>query len=279
MMKDSFVLLATIRAIPAASSNMTLVGTRKACAPQFKRYTLKNMFENLLDRMSEWQHLGQKSDQNGSRIIGHIPRDYPEAYLHGYYAPKSKYDWESYDLKLSQSLEPLYRFCNGLSLFLDCLSIFGIRSHYNRDLSAQFQPFDLKSHDKEHREIWHRLPKANTDTRVFFGSYSWDGSGIYATFDDFKIYRVKRDDYKPSNTWIDIETFRSRLGINSLIASSIRLAYILKYCLRGIPSGGTAGGIICPMYIQIFGRLNFKAAPSVPFVGLNPTGSTGALPR
>lgn len=165
------------------------------------------MIENLIMKMSKWGKLGQKSGKDGSKVIGHIPRDFPEAYLHGFFAPRTKSDWKEYDFHLPQSLVGLYNGCNGLNLFLDCLSIFGIRSHYSRDASAQFQPFDLKDHDREHRMFHHQLPKGKNDNRVFFGSYRWDGSGIYATFDDLKIHRVERKHTRPKNTWANISAF------------------------------------------------------------------------
>ncbi len=47
------------------------------------------MIKEILERMTEWERLGSKESQDGSKIIGRIPRDYPEAYLHGFFAPKN----------------------------------------------------------------------------------------------------------------------------------------------------------------------------------------------
>ena len=165
------------------------------------------MIEDILKRMTGWERLGTKESQDGSKIIGHIPRDYPEAYLHGFFAPKNDEEWRSYGMKLPEDLTLFYRKCNGLRIFLDSISIYGIRSNYNRDSSAQFQPFDLKSHNKEHRNVWHPFPEEVEDLRVFFGSYTWDGSGIYMRTNAPEVYRVLRGDSNPVNSWSNLGSF------------------------------------------------------------------------
>jgi len=164
------------------------------------------MLESILRRIDEWRRLGFKESPNGSRIVGHTPRDFPEAYLHTFFTPQSRKAWEEYGFRLPPPLQGLYSECNGLSLFHEALVIYGIRKHYNRDDSAQFQPFDLIDHNQEHRGAWHPLADYRSDRRVFFGSYS-DGSGIYVEAESPKVHRVIRGKVNPSNEWAHVESF------------------------------------------------------------------------
>ena len=129
----------------------------------------------------------------------------PEAYLHSYFAPIKKRGWESYGVILPNQLKKLYKECNGLPIF-SCISIYGIRAHYNRDLSSQFQPFDLKMHSHEQKEFWHPLPDKDGDQRFFFGSH-YDGSGLYLIGDKNEVYSVKRKNNIPYCSWPDLKTF------------------------------------------------------------------------
>jgi hypothetical protein len=156
--------------------------------------------------MEEWSRLGAKDSSDGSRIMGHIPKNFPEAYLHSFFAPLPLKNWKAY-LKLPSHLTELFSECNGLSLFFDCLSIYGIRQNYRRDLGAQFQPYDLKQHDHEHRTIFHPLSPAQIENRVFFGSYRQDGSGVFTAFDSPKVFRCLRNQNKPVNSWKHLEVF------------------------------------------------------------------------
>jgi hypothetical protein len=164
------------------------------------------MIENILTRMKQWERLGLKEDHRGSKIIAHVPRDFPAAYLHKYFAPISSSDWLSYAMSLPEQLVCLYQECNGLDFFLGKLSVYGLRQHFARDLSAQFQPFDLKDHDGEHRTIYHPL-KVSPDNRTFFASYLEDGSGVYVHLESEMVFRCLRDSSSPVNTWTNVKDF------------------------------------------------------------------------
>lgn len=164
------------------------------------------MLESILKRIDAWKRLGFKESPEGSRIIGHTPRDFPEAYLHSIFAARTQQDWQAYGIKLPTSLKELYSECNGLSLFGGAIAIYGIRTSYRRDDSAQYQPFDLITHDQEHRLSWHALPGQAADERVYFGSYD-DGSGIYVEAESPKVLRVICGALTPVNEWKSIKNF------------------------------------------------------------------------
>ena len=192
------------------------------------------MLELLREKIESWKRLGVKESTNGSCLFAHIPRDFPEAYLHTFFAPRLATDWGKYEINLTVPLRELYSECNGLSIF-HALSIYGIRSHFRRDQSARFEPFDLMAHDKEHRTVWHPLPKGIADTRIFFGSYGWDGSGVCVMAESPKVYRILRKTSVPSNEWRDIKTFLDSEyeRINKLFSSE---GYLLIEGTPTVPS-------------------------------------------
>jgi hypothetical protein len=144
---------------------------------------------------------------DGSRLIAHTPRDYPQAYLHSFYAPASESKWRAYGLPLPGQLQQLYGECNGLWIFAGSLSLYGIRAHYNRDDSAQFQPFDLAAHHSECLHSFQRSSPANTDGTVFFGGYRQDGSSVFTTPFAPQVHRVLPASSRVVNTWPDLATF------------------------------------------------------------------------
>lgn len=162
---------------------------------------------HILKRLAEWEHLGTRETDAGSRLIAHIPRDFPQAYLHRFLAPVPESAWLVDSPGLTGQLRDLYSICNGLSLFAGSLSLWWLRSHYTRDLPAQFQPFHLATHHRECIQTFHRLQEHQEEDRVFFGSYAEDGSAIFTRPSSLEIHRVARHSPQPANSWRDLQTF------------------------------------------------------------------------
>ena len=165
------------------------------------------MIEHVLGRFREWEHLGTKQAESGSRLIAHTPRDFPQAYLHRYFAPVAESDWLAYGIPPVAELRALYSSCNGLSLFAGSLSIWGLRAHYQRDASAQFQPFDLASQHDGFIGALHPSTVSVLDDAIFFGGYSEDGSAIMARTSSPEICRLERGSHRVANRWPDLRTF------------------------------------------------------------------------
>ncbi len=165
------------------------------------------MISHLLKRLAEWEHLGTKEVETGSRLVALTPRDFPQAYLHSFFAPAPGSAWPAYGPGLTGQLRDLYSSCNGLCLFSGSLSLWGLRSQYVRDLCAQFQPFDLATHHSECIRVFHRLPDHQEDDRVFFGGYSEDGSAVFTQPTSLEIYRVQRHSHQFTNRWPDLPSF------------------------------------------------------------------------
>ena len=164
------------------------------------------MLTYIQHRLQEWEHLGVKTAADGSRLIAHTPRDFPQAYLHAVFAPASASAWEGYGPQLPAHLQALYRCCNGLMLF-GALTLWGVRAHYARDASAQFQPFDLASHHTECVRMLHPLASNEPDQRVFFGNYSDDGAALYTQADSPRVYVVPPDTAEPIASWASVSEF------------------------------------------------------------------------
>jgi hypothetical protein len=165
------------------------------------------VIEHILQRFHEWEHLGTKLASDGSRLIAHTPRDYPEAYLHSFFAPVPASAWQTYGLSLPGQLQQLYCECNGLSIFAGSLSLYGIRAHYARDSSAQVQTFDLATHHSESSRSFHQGSAADRDDGVFFGSYVEDGSHVFTGPYAPQVFRVLRHSSSIVNSWPDLATF------------------------------------------------------------------------
>lgn len=165
------------------------------------------VIEHILQRFREWNHLGTKLADDGSLLIAHTPRDYPQAYLHSFFAPVPESAWQTYGLSLPGQLQQLYRECNGISIFAGSISLYGIRAHYERDLSAQFQPFDLATHHSECIHSFRGSSSTDCDDAIFFGSYVEDGSHVFTTPYAPQVHRVLSRSFRVVNTWADLATF------------------------------------------------------------------------
>lgn len=162
---------------------------------------------HVLERLAEWEHLGTRESEAGSRLVALTPRNFPQAYLHSFFSPAPGSAWSAYGASLTGQLRDLYSSCNGLCLFAGSLSLWGLRNHHGRDPSAQFQPFDLVTHQGECTRVFHRLPDHQVDDRVFFGGYSEDGSAVFTRPTSLEVYRVPRHSHQFTNRWPDLPTF------------------------------------------------------------------------
>ena len=81
-----------------------------------------------------------------------------------------------------------------------------MRSHFKRDSSAAFQPFDLLQHDKEARLVNHPLPEGEDD-RIFFGGYDWDGSSVYVVSKNKRVYWCRDGTPERVREWASIKKY------------------------------------------------------------------------
>lgn len=153
--------------------------------------------DNILNSLKKWSICGEKTLQNNTLLICPTPHVAPQAWFHRIYKGISDEGTQEIEQKLNKTLPSdltlFLKFFNGLNIFSDSLSVWGLRKSYSRSGEASFQPYDLIELNKEQEG---QIP----DSWILFGSYSWDGS--------FMIYDLSKN----SNT-----VFRCDNDLNTII--------------------------------------------------------------
>ncbi len=165
---------------------------------------LKNIYPEFYNSLMEFMPLGS-NETKYANLIAKAPHIGTAAWLHAIYKPISKKEIDDLDRDLNLSLPTVYSNflsnCNGFSLFVTTLSLFGYRYNNIRDLENIWQPFDIVKLNNRDR------PFDSKDKYFFFGFYNWDGSLVYLDRNTLKIHRCTRDSSKALNTWDDFEIF------------------------------------------------------------------------
>jgi hypothetical protein len=159
--------------------------------------------EIVLQTIDSYKHLGERVLSNGTRLVGHVPHIAPEAWLHEVYRPLSDKEVRKAETALHCTMPAVFsdflQRCNGLGLFSGSLSIYGLRSSYERTGDAVWQPFDISTPNVDER------PRGSKPSFLFVGGYSEDGSKLYIDNVDLKVYRCKQRSAKPINQWPSFE--------------------------------------------------------------------------
>lgn len=160
----------------------------------------------ILTELRKWDHKGLKKVSNGATLIGHVPHVAPQAWLHINYAGLTD---ESIDVlqdslgkKLPKDYADFLKHTNGINIFSDSISIWGMRTSNTRRGDEAIQPYDLVSlNDEKNGEI--------SDDWLVFGSYSWDGSTMLYDLskNNSKVYRCECNSKKILQEWSDLLTW------------------------------------------------------------------------
>jgi hypothetical protein len=92
----------------------------------------KNFFnEKILMPLEEWAHLGETTNDMGTRLIGHTPHVAPEAYVNVVYAPINSNDLNEFTQRLGRpiphQLSEFLSYANGLMIYSGALRVKGYR--------------------------------------------------------------------------------------------------------------------------------------------------------
>lgn len=151
--------------------------------------------------------LGGRVLSDGTRLIGAIPHVGPDAWLHalfpGLREPELRQLEESLGGPLPCELREFYRRFNGLSLFNDALSIFGLRQKLGRTGDAAWQPFSILTPNGPER------PPDSPPGLTFIGGYGWDGSLVFIGPSDKRVVRCLKTSSTPLNQWANLGEFLS----------------------------------------------------------------------
>jgi hypothetical protein len=97
-------------------------------------------------------------------------------------------------------------FSNGLTFFLDTISLFGLRKNPGRQNENAWQPFSILTLNTNERPI-------NAKSGSFFiGNYNYDGSLLFIESRTRKVYRCSSDDATPLNEW---QSFNEMLNLEA----------------------------------------------------------------
>lgn len=158
----------------------------------------KNQFDLIASKLFEFKNLGFSEDTHKTKLIGHLPRVAPHAWLHQIFAPLERSDIkkieEELSVKLPSSLVSFFLFANGLNVFSNSLSIYGMRKPISRSEIA-FEPFEIKTSNLIER------PRDAESHHLFIGGYNWDRSQLFMDTKDGKVYRCLRNSSGKLNHW------------------------------------------------------------------------------
>ena len=157
-------------------------------------------FEFILANLKKWKNGGIKTLENGTELICHVPHVAPQAWLHKVYAKLSEEKIDKIRKELGVELPADFieflKCANGINIFSDSLSIWGLKTSYARTGDEAIQPYDLVAlNNEKKREIpmnW-----------VIFGSYSWDGSEMLYDIKNGNphVYRCENSSTKILQEW------------------------------------------------------------------------------
>ena len=178
-----------------------------------------NFWETVIQRI-EFTNAGTvKELADGTKLIGHAPHIAPHAWVHNIYPVLNKEDVATIEKKLVHKIPSLYkefllRCSNGLSIFSDTLSLYGLRKRIGRGIEDAWQPYSIFTPN-----IDERLQDASAN-HFFIGGYNWDGSLLYIDTATNKVHRSSNDSIAPLNTWDDFEAM--------LLSETERIALLFK---------------------------------------------------
>lgn len=144
--------------------------------------------------------LGETALPDGTRLIGRVPHVGSEAWLHVVFRALEPAEISGLEAQVGRSLPSDYRAflgeANGLSLFSDELSFYGLRTSYDRTGSGAIQPYSLVTPNVKER------PKTLPTDAIVVATYRWDGSRVYMrTSKPGPLIRCERGGGPSLNEW------------------------------------------------------------------------------
>jgi hypothetical protein len=164
-----------------------------------------NNFDQILKLLKNYDYLGVKKTQNGTLLIGKAPHIAPMASLHSIYPPLTDEEIKNLELSIGLDIPPDYKsflkITNGLGIFNNTMSLFGLRNNYKRTPEdAQQQPFHIK-----HPNTLERPENAGKNIFCIGGYSSGDGAWLYLNADTNAVHLSERWKVKSLFEWRTLE--------------------------------------------------------------------------
>jgi hypothetical protein len=177
---------------------------------------MKHYYARVMEVILRAEALGARRLANGTYLIGHTPHVAPEAYLHVTYPALDDAQIDAIDQAIGRplpdQLRDFYRYSNGMDLFGCTLSIFGLRTKFERTGDAAWQPFSIVAPNVTER------PHDAEEPLVFFGCYESDGSQLAMSSQSRVVYRCRARTAQTIGQWPSFE--------DMLVAEVTRLSYL-----------------------------------------------------
>lgn len=168
-------------------------------------------FDEIINDLKRYEHLGTRTLSNGTRLIGQKPLPglpgIGPPYYHKIFARLNENEIDLLEIEIQRPLpsflKRFYILANGLNIFSGALSVQGLRYSYKRTGEDIWQPISLQTPNVMER------PKDADDDFVFFGFYDWDGSQLYATTRNSAVYMCAR--YQSKRVLMEWPSFEEML--------------------------------------------------------------------
>jgi len=162
-----------------------------------------NYLEKVYTYIYQAKNLGFQKLDNGTELIGRAPHIAPQAWLHKIFHPLNMHQIQiletEMDFTIPLVLKEFFLSNNGLSIFSSSISFYGLRTSYERNGDAVWQPFDIILPN-----TYGRSDDSNMD-ELCFGGYGFDGSRLYINTITLKVYRRMPESSVILNTWNSFE--------------------------------------------------------------------------
>lgn len=162
--------------------------------------------EKIIKPLEAWEHLGEVTNEMGTRLIGHVPHIAPKAYLHVIYAPTDSEEFAELDERLGRpapnQLKQFFKFANGLRIFSGWVSVEGFVPYKKK---AEKHPYNYPA-DIMFPNSVARI-KGLSDGATIVGSYKIDSSKVLIEEDGHVIRIDAQGDGGLIQEWPDFDTW------------------------------------------------------------------------
>lgn len=162
---------------------------------------MEGSYSKIISTLRKWENRGAKVISNGTELICNVPKVAPYAWLHKIYGKPEEHVIDDIkhklDIDLPNDFVEFLSYANGINIFSDSLSIWGVKTSIARTGDDAIQPYDVIDLNQEYR-----YPKSI----LVIGSYSWDGSIVIydLNLSDKKVFRCHRGKLIKLNEWDSI---------------------------------------------------------------------------
>jgi hypothetical protein len=165
--------------------------------------SVKNVLENICERINYYSILGERFFPSGTRLVGHIPHTGDLGHLHHLFSGLTELEFHKLEMKFMlpsvEDLKLFYLSFNGISLFDGALEIYGLRGLERTSMDKSWEPYSvfIPNLSERHKDA---LPQ-----HFFFGAFQRQvsfNSDIYIDLNTQKYYECARgDSVKPFMSW------------------------------------------------------------------------------